>query len=114
MALQVDVWTFRAPVAGTDLAGFDVEAADGKVGKVDEAAYDAGDACIIVDTGLPVVGKKVMLPAWTIESIDEDEETVHVDRTKDEIASSPEYDPSGYADQEYRLALASYYADFYR
>jgi hypothetical protein len=36
-----------------------------------------------------------------------------VDRTKEEIKQAPEYDPSGYADQEYRLQLAEYYGRFY-
>ena len=38
---------------------------------------------------------------------------MYVDRTREEIKNAPEHDPSGYADQEYRLALADYYARFY-
>jgi hypothetical protein len=54
-----------------------------------------------------------MLPGWAIESVDHEGRKVRVDRTKDEISGAPEFDPSGYADQEYRLRLADYYADFY-
>jgi hypothetical protein len=114
MAVEVDIWTLRAPLADVDLTGFTVEAADGEIGKVDEATYEKGDACIVVDTGPWIFGKKVMLPARVIESVDAEECKVQVDRTKDEISAAPEFDPSGYADQEYRLRLASYYADFYR
>jgi hypothetical protein len=113
MAVEVDVWTFRAPVADIDLTGFEVEAEDGKIGKVDEATYEKGGSCIVVDTGPWIFGKKVMIPAWAIESVDPEEQVVRVDRVKDEISAAPEFDPSGYADQEYRLRLASYYADFY-
>jgi hypothetical protein len=113
MAVELDVWAFRAPVADVDLTGYAVEAVDGEIGKVDEASYERGGACIVVDTGPWIFGKKVMLPAWAIEGIDHDEEKVRVDRSKDEISGAPEFDPSGYADQEYRLRLANYYADFY-
>jgi hypothetical protein len=46
-------------------------------------------------------------------SIDPEERKVYVDRTREEIKNAPEHEPSGYADQEYRLALADYYARFY-
>jgi hypothetical protein len=114
MTVEVDIWTFRTPIADVDLTGFAVEAADGEIGKVDEATYEEGGAFIVVDTGPWIFGKKVMLPAWSVDSVDSAEEKVRVDRTKDEISAAPEYDPSGYADQEYRIKLASYYADFYR
>ena len=55
----------------------------------------------------------MLLPAGTIESIDPEERKVYVDRTREEIKHAPEHDPSGYAEQEYRLALADYYARFY-
>jgi hypothetical protein len=66
-----------------------------------------------VDTGPWILGKKVMLPAGTIERIDPEERIVYVDRTKEQIKSAPEYDPSGYADQEYRMRLGGYYSDLY-
>jgi hypothetical protein len=113
MAVEVDIWTFRTPVVDVDLTGFTVEAVDGEIGKIDEASYETGSANIVVDTGPWIFGKKVMLPGWTIESVDQDEGKVRVDRTKDEISAAPEFDPSGYADQEFRLRLANYYADFY-
>jgi len=36
-----------------------------------------------------------------------------VDLTGFTVEAAPEHDPSGYRDQEYRLALAEYYAQFY-
>ena len=38
-------------------------------------------------------GKKVMLPAGVVNNVDVDTETVFVNRTKDEIKNSPEFDP---------------------
>jgi hypothetical protein len=113
--MAVEIWTYRETEAiePLDLTGFEVEASDGKVGKVEEAAYELGSSWLVVDTGPWIIGKKVLLPAGTIEQVDPEERKLYVDRTREEIKAAPEHDPSGYADQEYRLALADYYANFY-
>jgi hypothetical protein len=110
-----ELWTYREAEAleEVDVAGFEVEATDGVVGTVEEAAYELGSSWLVVDTGPWIFGRKVLLPAGTVESVDLDARKLHVDRTREEIKASPEHDPSGYADQEYRLALADYYARFY-
>ncbi len=76
------------------MTGFEVEATDGSIGKVDEATYDTGRSYLVVDTGPWIFGKKVMLPAGIVHRIDEEEQKVFVDRTKDEIRQAPEYDES--------------------
>jgi len=113
--MQVEIWTFREPgtIEDVDLSGFTVEATDGEVGKVVDAAYELGSSWLVVDTGPWILGKKVLLPAGTVTEIDPEERKIHVDRSRDEIKQAPEHDPSGYADQEYRLALADYYANYY-
>ena len=113
--MQVEMWTYRetGTVEELDLKGFEVEATDGKVGEIEDAAYELGSSWLVVDTGPWILGKKVLLPAGTIASIDVEKRRVYVDRTREEIKNAPEHDPSGYADQEYRLALADYYARFY-
>jgi hypothetical protein len=108
----VDIWTFRVEPAleGTDLTGFSIEATDGGIGKVDEATYEAGGSYLIIDTGPWILGRKVMLPAGVVERVDRDEETVYVDRTKEEIKGSPEYDPdAGPHDRSYRDRLGRHY-----
>jgi hypothetical protein len=111
--VPIEIWTYRETFSDLDLSDFKVQALDGPIGKVDNATYEAGTSAIIVDTGPWILGKKVMLPAGTIERIDSDERMIYVDRTKEEIKSAPKYDPSGYADQEYRLRLGGYYSDLY-
>lgn len=106
-----DVWTYRSTTGlGTtvDVSGYDVEATDGSIGKVDEATHETGRSYLVVDTGPWIFGKKVMLPAGVIREIDEDGQKVFVDRTKDEIKHAPEYDESG-DDEEYRGRLGTYY-----
>ena len=106
----IEMWTFvvEAPL-NLDLTGFKVEATDGSIGKVDEATKEAGGSFIVVDTGPWIFGKKVMLPAGLIREIDPDTETIFVDRTKDEIKNSPEFDENLYRDESYRSQLRSYY-----
>ena len=113
--MQVDLWTYREAdsLQEVDVTGFEVEATDGEVCTVVEAAYELGSSWLVVDTGPWIFGRKVLLPAGTVESVDTEARKLYVDRTRDEIKSAPEHDPSGYADQEYRLSLADYYARFY-
>jgi hypothetical protein len=108
--MQVDLWTYEIVLPDTtDLEGYDVEATDGSIGKVDEATFDVGSSYIVVDTGPWIFGKKVLLPAGVIKDIDLDTETVFVNRNKDQIKNAPEFDPKRYRDQDYRNEVGSYY-----
>ena len=46
--LMAEIYTYRAevfvPVPSVDVTGFDVEATDGHIGKVDEATYESGSS----------------------------------------------------------------------
>jgi hypothetical protein len=110
------MWTYREtgalgydPTAGQDISGFEVEALDGSIGKVDEATYEVGSSQIVVDTGPWIFGKKVLLPAGVISRIDADEEKVRVNRTKDQIKNAPEFDDSLARDAAYQDRVGSYY-----
>ena len=109
METRSDLWTYRDPSLANDLTGFSVEATDGGIGKVDEASNDVGASYIVVDTGVWIFGKKVLLPAGTIQSVDPDAETVFVNKTKDEIKDAPEFDPERYKDESYRSEIGNYY-----
>src|SRR5919201_6301373 len=99
---MMDIWTYREQSwTTTDLTGYSVEAIDGGIGKIDEATYDVGAGYIIVDTGPWIFGKKVLLPAGVIGSVDHDDEKVFVNRTKDEIKSPPESAADRYSDAAY-------------
>jgi hypothetical protein len=111
-----DPWTYRRDVGISgkkpDPVGFDVEATDGSIGKIDEATYDAGHSYVVVDTGPWIFGKKVMLPAGTVARVDRNDQKVYVNRSKDEIKSAPEFDKDTYTDRDYRARLAEYYGRF--
>src|SRR5215207_4588976 len=112
----MDPWTYgNAETLGVDatrnldLTGFSVEATDGGIGKVDEATYETSRSYIVVDTGPWIFGKKVLLPAGVIDRVDLDSQTVFVNRTKDEIKDSPEFDEATDGDEDYRTRVSEYY-----
>ena len=109
---NTDMWTYRATlieIDEIDLDGFDVQARDGSIGEVDEATNDVGRQYIVVDTGPWIFGRKVVIPASFIETVDTDNRKVVLDLTKDQIKNSPEYDPDRF-DDKYRNDLSTYYA----
>jgi hypothetical protein len=111
-----DPWNYRPDVGSItehDLIGYHVETLDGRLGKVDEHSHAMGGSYLIVDTGPWIFGKKVMLPAGVVTQVDHDDHKVYVDRSKDQVKASPEFDPDQYTEMVYRDKLGSYYADTY-
>ena len=116
MTQDWDAWNYRQRdefSGDRDLTGFKVSAADGDIGKVDEATNEVGASYLVIDTGPWILGKKVMLPAGTIDRVDWDDERVYVDRTKDQIKDSPELGDTDWNDTSYREGLGSYYGGTY-
>ncbi|MEV7443331.1 PRC-barrel domain-containing protein [Streptomyces sp. NPDC056257] len=107
------VWSYKSTaghLAGTDLTGYKVEAVDGSIGKVDKHSDEVGDAYLVVDTGVWIFGKEVLLPASTVISIDPEQRTIHVERTKEQIKDSPEFHRDKHlGDADYREQLGLYY-----
>ena len=112
---NTDIWSYGTgdEWSSMDVVGFKVEATDGDIGKVDDASYEAGAGYIVVDTGPWIFGRKVILPAQTIERIDLDDRVVYVDRTKEEIKNAPEFDPERGIDPTYQDELGGYYGPDY-
>jgi hypothetical protein len=112
---MTDMWSYRdtARTQTTDLVGFEVVAADGAIGKVDQATYDAEASYLVVDTGPWIFGKKRMLPAGVIDRIDYDGRQVFVNLTKDQVRDAPDYDATRYQDEAYRSELGTYYGPFW-
>ena len=108
---MTDLWSFRDDVGAdrADLDGMTVEAVDGSVGSVQDVISDIDGAYLLVDTGLPLVGKTVLVPAGVVKAIDVDNESLQVDRTKDEIKGAPDFDAGLGKDPDYRAAIARHY-----
>ncbi|MFI5761932.1 PRC-barrel domain-containing protein [Streptomyces sp. NPDC051563] len=107
------VWSYTSTaghLAGTDLTGYKVEATDGDIGKVDKHSDEVGDAYLVVDTGVWIFGKEVLLPASTVTRIDPDAKKVYVDRTKEQIKSAPEFHRDQHlGNAGYHEELGTYY-----
>ncbi|HEX6330064.1 MAG TPA: PRC-barrel domain containing protein [Actinomycetota bacterium] len=115
--MYAEIWTYREELRPNvkHLKGYKVEATDGSIGKVDEATDEIGGSAIVVDTGPWIFGRKVVIPAGTIERIDMESETLHVGMTKDQIKNAPEYDEErSWREDEYRNRLGDYYGSTYR
>jgi hypothetical protein len=109
--VRTDIWTYRDTTwLSAKLVGYGVEALDGGIGKIDETSTEVGAGYIVVDTGPWIFGKKVMLPAGVISRVDVQEETVFVNRTKEQIKDAPEFSED-YRDEPYRNDLALYYGE---
>jgi hypothetical protein len=110
-----DPWRYRDDVAyqSADITGYKVEATDGGIGKVDETSNEVNTACLVVDTGPWIFGKRVLIPAGCVSHVDHDDRMVYLDRTKDQIKSAPEFDPDSATDQTYRDKIGVYYGDTY-
>jgi len=107
---MAEIWDFHDQFdLDADVVGYGVEATDGSIGKVDEATYEVGNSYIVVDTGPWILGKKVLLPAGVIASVDHENETVSVARSKDEIKQAPEFDETQERSESSRQPFGEYY-----
>ena len=107
----MSTWTYRDTLNSgqRDLVGYQVEATDGSIGKIDEASDEAGAAYVVVDTGFWIFGKKRMIPAGVIERVNVETQTVYVAMTKDQIKAAPDFDESHRDD---RRPYDTYYSKY--
>jgi len=110
---MTSMWDYRADVglANQDFVGYDVEATDGSIGKIDESSYATGDAYLVVDTGFWIFGKKRLIPGGVVQRIDDGDKKLYVSITKDQIKSAPDFDER-YHDM--RNEYESYYGPYGR
>ncbi|WP_327308487.1 PRC-barrel domain-containing protein [Streptomyces sp. NBC_01298] len=110
---EFDIWGYRPETGhqeGAEIIGYKVEAKDGSIGKVSKHSEAVGASYLVVDTGVWIFGKHVLLPAGTIGMIDLVEEKVYVDRTKEQIKDAPEFDDAKHGgDPSYLERFARYY-----
>ena len=87
---------------GGDVSGYHVEAVDGGIGKVDDATYDDGTSCLVVDTGPLDPRDEGDDPAASSSTSTTRSRRSSCSRTKDEIKHAPEYDDERLDDAAYR------------
>lgn len=93
------------------VTGYGLHAADGHVGHVRDYIVDDGwnIRYLVVDTGIWLPGRKVLISPHWIESVNWDTAEVFVDLTREAIKRSPEYDPDHAVSEDYESELYDHY-----
>ena len=106
-------WTYKDQSwLATDITGYQVDAVDGEIGKIDEATYDVGASYIVVDTGPWIFGRKVVIPAKAIARLDVPDETVYLRLKQEHVKDAPAFDDAADASQR-RDELDAYYGPIF-
>lgn len=89
-----DPWSHRDSVDPDpdDIAGFHVEAVDGRIGVVDAASHTLDDGRLVVDIGHFIFGRTVVVAAADVDVIDRLDRVVHLVLTKEEVKDCPDVD----------------------
>jgi len=111
MATRTNLWRYRDSVTEpSNVVGYDVEATDGHIGKIDQATNETSRASLVVDTGFWIFGKKRLIPAGVVNQVDHRDRKAYVAMTKDQIKSAPDYDETNTSyDDSYYESSADYY-----
>ena len=113
-----NVWSYRvdmgSPSEQANIIGYDVEATDGSIGKIDAASEETSRQYLVVDTGFWIFGKKRLIPAGMATRIDHPNGKVYVSMTKDQIKQAPDYDEAmTAADDGYYDKYSDYYSPYW-
>ena len=114
---KTNVWSYRETLrdvrSAEELVGYDVEATDGHIGKVDGASTETDRNYFVVDTGFWIFGKKRLIPAGVMSRVDHTDKRLYVSMTKDQIKSAPEFDEAkaSFEDADYDH-YGTYYRDY--
>jgi hypothetical protein len=107
------LWTYDQ---GLDMSeawiGYDVHAVDGDIGKIDDMTTEVGSSSVVVDTGMWIFGKKRMIPAACVRTVDHTNRTVNVSLTKDQIKDAPDAKDVVERDDSYYESQSGYYSPF--
>jgi hypothetical protein len=110
--MATEIWTYSDQRLGEfNLTGFEVETRDGVLGRVDRATKDVSGSYLVIDAGAAMpLGRRVVLPAGVVDTVDLDDRRLSVSVGRNEILSAPEFDPDRPLDQSLRERLGSHYA----
>jgi hypothetical protein len=104
--MLTEIWAYRdQTVRGLDIAGFEVEARDGPIGRVDRATNEVDASYIVVNAA----AKRVILPAGLVNTVDLDGRRVLVDATTAHVRGAPLFEERSGVTPAYRSQLGGYY-----
>ncbi|MER7481393.1 PRC-barrel domain containing protein [Streptomyces sp. NPDC126510] len=107
------IWSY-APDSGhteeQDLTGFAVAATDGTIGHVDREAAPHAMRHLVVDTGVWVFGRSVLVPAGVVTGVDTQGRKVTLACSRADAKAAPRFQTdSETRDREYLRAVGDYY-----
>ncbi|CQR65978.1 PRC-barrel domain-containing protein [Streptomyces leeuwenhoekii] len=107
------IWSYppqSGHVEGQDLTGCSVAASDGTIGHVDREADHHGMRHLVVDTGVWIFGRSVLVPVGVVTDIDAGAGKVTVACTRAEVKAAPRFrTDSETMDRAYLTAVGDYY-----
>ena len=107
---MTEIWSYRASVVTEPaVEGYAIRAVDGSIGTVDHAGHDSGYSYVVVDTGSRGQGRKVLLPAGVVESIDHGHEVVYVSKSIADVEAAPAFDERAERGEAYLQPFGDYY-----
>ena len=103
-----------AAVGSMGVNGYDVEAADGHIGTVDESSGVLGVGCLVVNAADGNGGRQVLVPAGTVREVDRDARVVHLDRSTADVEQSPGIGSDNFVRPHHRDLIAYHFAGSYQ
>ncbi|MFJ8109356.1 PRC-barrel domain containing protein [Streptomyces sp. NPDC096132] len=95
---------------GEDLTDWTVVAADGAIGHVEREAAPHGLRHVVVDTGVWLFGRSVVVPVGLVTGIDRTARTVSLSCTGDRVREAPRFRTDGETtDRRYLAEVGAYY-----
>jgi len=118
VTMATSIWVYHDTLRprltnAKDIVGYDVEATDDSIGKVDKRSTEAGRDYLVVDTGFWIFGHKRLIPAGVVRDVDHDARKVYVTMTKDQIKNAPDFDEAMTASDDAFYDKQSTYYDRY-
>ena len=98
------------------LLGWAIAASDGEIGRIKDVYFDDDRWTVrywVVDTGARLGGRKVLIPAIAVQSIDRDEHVVHVRLDKQQVEASPPIDTDKPVSRQHESEFLDYYGYSY-
>lgn len=104
------LWTYSQGLDTTrSWIGYDVHAVDGDIGTVDEMTTETGRGSLVVDTGTWIFGKKRMVPASYVRSVDHTNRRIDLSITKQQVKDAPDAKDVVNRDASYYDTQSVYY-----
>lgn len=99
-----------------DLKGYDIIAADGEIGSIEEFYFDDTNLAVrylVANTGNWLMGKQNLISPSAITHLDRENRTIHVKLTKEQVKQSPVIDKHQPVSRQMEKLVSDYYGNEY-